>query len=85
MYGLTKEELDELNRVVEQEEANEKAASETETVEEPAVQEPDLPKEPEVEEPATKEPAPENSLSPEDREFMDVLEKRSEGKNDEVQ
>ena len=85
MYGLTREELDELNRVVEQEEANEKAVSEPETVQEPEAGEPDLPKEPEVEEPATKEPAPENSLSPEDREFMDILEKRSEGKNDEVQ
>ncbi len=85
MYGLTREELDELNRVVEQEEANEKATAETETVQEPVAGEPDLPKEPEVEEPATKETAPENSLSPEDREFMDVLEKRSEGKNDEVQ
>ena len=85
MYGLTREELDELNRVVEQEEANEKAAAEPETVQEPEAGEPDLPKEPEVEEPATKEPVPENSLSPEDREFMDVLEKRSEGKNDEVQ
>ncbi len=85
MYGLTREELDELNHVVEQEEANEKATAATETAQEPVAGEPDLPKEPEVEEPATKETAPENSLSPEDREFMDVLEKRSEGKNDEVQ
>ena len=63
MYGLSKEELDELNRVVEAEEA--KVAAEAEE-----------PKEEEMTENA--------DLSPEDREFMDILEKRSEGKNDEV-
>jgi cell division protease FtsH len=64
MYGLTKEELDELNRVVEEEEAKEEPAAEV---------------------PAEEEPAEEmTDLNPEDQEFMDILEKRSEGKNDEV-
>ena len=81
MFGLTKEEMDELNRVVDEEIEREKKEADSSAKPEGAPS-PDHAGDGEGTEPAgSGEDAP---ASPDD-DFMDILRKRSQGKNDEVE
>ena len=81
MFGLTKEEMDELNRVVDEEIEREKKEADSSAKPEGAPS-PDYAGDGEGTEPAgSGEDAP---ASPDD-DFMDILRKRSQGKNDEVE